>query len=360
MDYENYCYHGSKHVTAPRSTTGNIKGLELEISDYDCGDILDEMIEEDILTVPCNENIKKEVTIAVEDDGSVYKELIFKASCNQTLLKGVKKLEEYLNGNVDNGHGTSCHIHLNNKYLETLNLTGRDITKSAEFLAPLLYKISGRTKNSLSDWCQSVLSNEIDIDNDNLYDRCQLIDHCITNYNGRYSLVNVCDKTTELRIFSNYYNFNYNYIKTYIECCDFIIELATYMKEKNYIDEYNNIINMTKHFFQKRKYKEIYERHELDAFFMSLKEKQLNSLKKQLSYINDKINELKQMMGYQNEEMQRNNAIRVLRFLRNYKANYNNIPNFDYNVLEPNLNEIENILTENIRNQIEQIEEQEE
>ena len=249
MIYRTYEYHSSKRVTTPRKSKANIKGMELEIGNEnntpEVNEKLDELIEENIIKCPENEDIDSNFpyTIAIENDSSVFKELVLKASCNNTLLQGVKMLERELSNIVENDHGTSCHIHLNNEYLKTLGLNSNDITKTAEFIAPILFEISGRDINSLH-WCSSILTN-CDIEDFNLYARAQNIDNLEHIRDQRYAIVNKggnFTKTTELRIFSNYYNFNYNYIKLYLDMADFIIEIANKMKNKKYEEEYEKLI----------------------------------------------------------------------------------------------------------------------
>lgn len=334
MEYSTYGYHCSGHVTKPRRTDGNIKGLELEISDFDSGYLLDELIEENILTVPSNEDEPKEYTIAVENDGSVYKELIFKASCNRTLLEGVKVLSEKLNGRIDNGRGTSCHIHFNNRYLDNINVSKLDITKSAEFLAPILFEISGRSFSTMEDWCNSIIRYHVEIDDMDLHKRCRPVDNIDYPDTGRYRIINVNPmNTTELRIFSNYYEFDYDYIKMYLETSDFIIELAKYMKDKSYENEYDNIIKMTKEFFSKRKYKKIWNKHHLEMFFKSRKERRLIELEKKKEFILNTFENFSSI-DFSNEL---NRQMEFLRVLRNISSRYS-LPNIRFN-LKDRINE---------------------
>ena len=319
MDYKTYGYHCSGHFTSPRRSSGNIKGLELEISDYDCGDLLDELIEKNVLTVPSNEREDKEYYIAVEDDGSVFKELIFKASCNNTLLKGVRKLSEELHGKIHNGSGTSCHIHINNEYLDAKGITQLDLTKSAEFLAPILYNISGRSSTSMRDWANSIIRHKIDINNVDLFERSKHVDRIDCLDYERYRIVNVNpDYTTELRIFSNKYGFDYDYIKMYLETTDFIMDIAEYMHNKNYVEEYDELIEMCKDFFGKRKYKKIRERHNLDLFFLNEMERRIKTLEMKKEYILNYFDKFQNMQFI--NDLNRN--MELLRMLRNVNQKY--------------------------------------
>lgn len=360
MDYEVYHYHGCKHITRPKRTTGNIKGLELEISDYDASDYLDELVEDNILTIPYNEDEDKEFTICIEDDSSVYKELIFKACCNQTLLKAVKTISNRLGNIVTNSHSTSCHIHINNNFLREKNIRRKDIVKATEFLAPILYEISGRNKSSYEQWAKSGIHHLIDITDTNLLKRAELVDEELGTHNGRYAIVNCgSENTTEIRIFSNYYNFNYDYIKMYIETVDFIIKLAEKMKYKKYKTEYNKIIKDIKQFFSQRKYKNIYEKHCLEIFFASAKERQLIELNRELRYIRNKMTYLKNILQTNTNTInKRTNAIELLRVLRDYANKYElknmtiELDNYNIDIL---LEKIEN----NINNRIKLIEQEE-
>lgn len=355
MDYRTYGYHCSGHFTQPRRSSGNIKGLELEISDYDCGDLLDELIEENILTVPSNETEDKEFYIAVEDDGSVFKELIFKASCNSTLLKGVKKLSEELHGKIHNGSGTSCHIHINNRYLDSKGISQLDLTKSAEFLAPILYSISGRSSTSMRDWANSIIRHEINIDNVDLFERCKHVDRIDCLDYERYRIVNVnpCN-TTEIRIFSNRYGFDYDYIKMYLETTDFIMDIAEYMNGKNYVEEYDKLIEMCKLFFGKRKYKKIRERHNLDIYFLNEIERRLKTLEMKKEYILDYFDKFQNMHFIDNL----NRHMELLRMLRNINHRY---PLENVKFMIKNEIDEENILIQlinNIEKEFEEINEQ--
>ena len=350
MDYEVYDYHCSKHVTKPRKTSANIKGVELEISDYDSGWLLDELVEEGILTVPETEykENKNEYTIAVEDDGSVYKELIFKASCNATILKGVKALETKLHDNICNNHSTSCHIHINNAYLKEHDIDRLDIVKCAEFMAPILFKISGRDSNSLNSWAGSILS--CSIDDYDLMKRARKVDNIDDPHCGRYSIVNCGPmNTTEIRIFSNYYNFDYRYIKMYLETVDFIIETAEFMHNKLYSENYDELINKMKEFFGKRRFKEITTKHSIKGFFVGEKERRILNLESEIKYIRDELKRVK-------ERTDVDKGILLLRMLRDYNNRFR-LPKVRFNLLNIDLNEIENNLVEIVENDLENLNE---
>ena len=243
MEYETYGYHSSGHLTTPKRTNANIKGVELEISsehwdDYELNDMLDYMVEAGILSVPYKKGNNIECTTTIEDDGSVFKELIVKAGINSRILKSIKKISSYLYDVCDNDSSTSCHIHLNDNFLRTKGLKSYDIFKTCEYIAPLLFRISERTLGAMEDWAGSQIG---DITNINIKQRGAKVD--ALNGEGessRYRIVNcrIGRPTTEIRIFSNNCSFNYETIKLYIEFCDVIIEIAEFMKDKNYEEEW--------------------------------------------------------------------------------------------------------------------------
>ena len=272
-----FYYHDCdrEYYSRPRRTTGNIKGLELEISDDEAYNILERLINENKIIDRDNTEMigEQNYTIFIENDSTVYKELIFKASCNRTLLEGVRMLSENLHGKIYNHEQTSCHIHINNEYLYNNNIPRTEIMRATEFLLPILGDISGR--NHDFEWCRPIVPIS---GTQKLFDRCSRIDEIYSDdydcdHDDRYFSVNVTgDATTEIRIFSNYYNFDYNYIKMYIETVDFIMELAKEMKGKSYRTNYEKALMLTKNHFQKRKYKEIYEKHKLEKYFLSPEE----------------------------------------------------------------------------------------
>ena len=142
----------------------------------------------------------------------------------------------------------------------------------------------------------------------------------------------------------------------YIETVDFIIELAQYMKGKSYRLEYNNIISLTKNFFEKRKYKNITEEHDLTGFFISAKERQIRNISRQIEYTKNKIRILKELTQGENKE---ENAIELLRFLRNYNNRFA-LPNLNIDLFNFNLDNIEELFESNLTELRNSIEEQEE
>lgn len=331
-----FSYHScdADELLRPRSTDGNIKGIELEISDYSVRDTLQELINSNHVIDETNINSagEKDYTIIAEDDGSVWVELVFKACNNRTLLQGVKMLSEAFDGKVDNNNETSCHIHLNNRHLRSRGIRKTDIMKATEFLFPILGAISGRQGDY--QWAKPMISL-----NKNLFERCRSIDDLDSEdyryHDDRYYGCNVTNSnTTEIRIFSNKYNFNYDYIKMYIETADFIIDLAEEMLGKSYHKNYELALEKTKEHFEKRKYKDIFEKHDLGKFFLSPEEQRRRFYNQELEKFN---REYAQFTRYHIEGISEENRytttnwMTFLRIIRNYyREEYGRIK-FDIN-----------------------------
>lgn len=350
MRHNNYGYHCSEHVIRPRKTTANIKGVELEISDYDCGEILDDMIERNLLTVPSNESEEKEYTITVENDGSVYKELIIKACCNDSLFKHFRMLEEELHGEIDNGSGTSCHVHINNDFLQEEGIRQEDVVKATEFLAPLLYTISERDSSAYYDWCHSRI--DFNTSEPTLFERVERIDDIrIDNYCDRYNIVNPKRKTTEIRIFSNRCGFEYKTLKLYIEMIDFIIEIAKEMRDKLYGEQFDNLIEKIETFFNKRNRKEFIQRYQLEPFFLKEGEYQRARLMSRIGRIKEKFENIRHQYNEVNDNF--NLYIRLLRIFRDNRRFLRNIESVEINTLNIDyVNEIEDTVISNIEEEI--------
>lgn len=362
-----YAWHESKNrgITKPKNTEYNIKGMELEISDWNAGGVTDYLIDEEILTVPSNEDIKKEHTIVVESDGSVDHELIIKACGNKKLLEAVKLLESYYNDECDNEHGTSCHIHINRRYLRKRGVTETAFFKAVEFMYPILYRVSGRNFNS-TEWCRSHILNdkyygrhEEEVDLLKLAKKVDYIDEddveeC--SYNSRYYATNTQNRNTiELRIFSNYYNFNSKYIKLYIDLTDFLIDIAETMGEyKQYYYEYDNLINKIRKFFNKKNRKDIFIRHGIDIFLVPEEERKRRMYEEYKNFLKRRIDAVKnRKYGNKLEELM--SIIRVFRDFNNRYDISNLDINFEVNMSDEDIAQIEEEIIERLNYEIERL-----
>lgn len=286
MQYEAYHYHGAP--TEPTTTTDKrIFGLELEIDDFDyiVHNLLDDAIEMNYLTAPVNEHITKRWKV-LEEDSSVFKEIIFPADEKENLLKRIKNLNSigFHDGNICNSSGTSAHIHLNRRYLTGLGITETNIFKMFEFLAPVIYAISGRNRGNFIEWAEP--RSRFQINNINWKERADNIRHLSPSCD-RYTLVNCTNSATiELRGFSNKNTFNYYTIKLYLDFVDLCIDLSEYMVGKLYINEYQYILTAVKEFF-KNQYEDIYTRKNIRQLLTH--DEKLTQMVEQISIIKNNI-----------------------------------------------------------------------
>ena len=204
--------------------------------------------------------------------------------------------------------------------------------KATEFLFPILGAISGRDGDY--QWAKPMVSLNM-----NLFERCRRIDDLDCDdyqyHEDRYYGCNVTNSnTTEIRIFSNYYDFNYDYIKMYIETADFIIDLAEEMIGKSYHKYYELALEKAKEHFEKRKYQNIFETHDLGKFFLSPEEQRKRFYKEELKKFNKECEEFIEYYIKDVPEEKRydiNNYKVFLRIIRNYhKEEYGTIK-FDIN-----------------------------
>ena len=253
MRYSKFSYHSSQanRILKPVDSKldKNIKGIELEVDNVnrDGKDRLNEAIEDGVIISYDTFHMRKhDYNAVICSDGSVYAEVILQANQERNLLKKIKQLNDYgLNVNYfNNSKGTSCHIHNNMQYIENMGGNLLEMQRATEFLIPLIYKISGRDKDSYS-WCHSLFDSRDRFAPDmNLLETARNADR-LEGYND-WSHDIACNgqhsDTVEIRLFSNYYNFDYDMIKTYIEFTDHIIDIACHMKNKSYVDEYDVLI----------------------------------------------------------------------------------------------------------------------
>lgn len=252
----------------------NIFGLELECNDYDAWSGFSELVYDDIIGIPYNEDsyTRKHVYISGQEDCTAQFELVFQAERPRNLLLGLRAVNTELNPYTvcnQNGQGqcdgdceycngcderveedSSAHIHINNRYLENKGIKYSKLSEFGELIAPALYTMSGRedTEPSLG-WAKSRL-------------RCGILDHPIkrameisrrsgTLINGsRYHLVNTPTnhKTSEIRIFSNTCSFDYDRIHLFIDTANFLIDITDKYQEDDITKCYQDVIEDFKDF----------------------------------------------------------------------------------------------------------------
>lgn len=253
--YRAYDYHNAD--TNPVNNEDlNIFGVELEIDNRTDrrAEIIDNAIENNIITAPTNEGFTRNWKV-IEDDGSVWKEIILNADTFENLLKRIECLNRYgiTPANFENSAGTSCHIHINRQYLEELNISETNIFKMVEFFAPVIFRISGRTLNQFLRWASPRSKfKTLAID---WKARGEHIGH-LHRSGERYQLLNLNRfSTVEMRGFSNRCSFDYNTLKFYFEFIEFLISEAVYMKGRYYKEEGENLINHFLEWIEPEQYK---------------------------------------------------------------------------------------------------------
>lgn len=300
MYYSSYGYHSSE--TSPIGNTNElIYGVELEIDDdaNNVREILDACIEDNIITAPYNEG-ETQNRKTIEEDSSVYREIILNADTQENILNCVKNLNDCgLSGeNVCNGRGTSCHIHINKRYLQNKGITTTNILKLFELYAPIIYKISFRTSDTFNRWSEPLLNFNYHPLNINWEKRAYKITEFVEpNHNSRYHMVNVTNHNTiELRAFSNWHNFEYEVIKMYLDFVTFCINQAETMKGKLYKNEYQRLLNELETFF-KIEYRYYYDLFNLRTVFNF--DNELYKLQRLHSRTTDNINQIRYINKYE-------------------------------------------------------------
>ena len=224
---------------------------------YEVQEAFEELFKKGIIINPENrELIKDDNNAFIERDSSVDGEIILQADYQRNIMKKVNKIHKYLNDEIiDNGSNTSCHIHRNYEFLKKFGISRNDYQKIHEFLGPVLYKISGRQKNSYQNWCHSRFfsyNNDFDIEFTNMLKMAELVDKVTDYYPDKYLICN-CDKSNSLetRIFSNVHNFDPKYVKLYIDFTNLCIDLSQYMNGKSYVKEFDTLIDWVNEFCNK-------------------------------------------------------------------------------------------------------------
>lgn len=351
MEYSVYSYHSSRaeKILTPRRCDYNIKGIELEINDssYDVREALDDMISRNCLYAPEIKGFNSPAPVVISDDGSVYRELIIKASGNKRLLETVKMLDEELGDLVDNTHNTSCHIHVNKRYLYKLGIEPADLFRTAEFFAPILYRISERDEDSQYEWAKTYIG---DIEDINLFERAKKVDMLeVCNEGvGRYYILNCRPgrSSVEFRIFSNYCNFNYETIKLYLNTVDFMIDITKEMLGKSFEKEYEFVMNKTKKFFNKKSNKRFFYSYSLNDFFLTKQELKQRMIEKQKKELRNKFERIRRNQEYESSNM---NLIRLLRIIRDYQFE---LPSIELLYDGNDIDRIEEILVQDLENEL--------
>ena len=220
----------------------------------DVYDAFERLFKKGIIINPSNMHmIQKDHNAVLERDGSVDGEVILQADYQKNIMKKVNQIHEELNSSIlNNGRNTSCNIHRNVNYLVDVDSSKYDYQKANEFLAGLLFRISGRDKISYQQWCASIFNPDINIEYVSMLQMAKYVDNMDRIINGKYLLCN-CDhnNTVETRIFSNYHNFDPRYIKLFIDFTNLAIDISSYMHGKSYVDEFDNLIDYINEFCNK-------------------------------------------------------------------------------------------------------------
>ena len=336
--YDCYSYHCSKHIVRPDDAKldKNIKGLELEISDYDCEDNLENLIYDGYITCPENEDeiADEHRNIAIEYDGSVAWELIFKADTIRPLMSRVKDINQELNPKtVVNSRGTSAHIHLNRQYLYNQGINTLDMLKAGEWTGFPAYLISGRNREKMENWCRSTLPCNID---ENLLTKSKLVDRLNDISYNRYNMMNFNNSNTiEYRLFSNYCNFDYKTIKMYMEYTDMISKLAELMHNKSYQDEFETAVEFVDEFMTKYpRRRKFYEKYNMDSIFVTREELLHIQQVELFERVEDRIKRFERMRENQTYD---NNVLSFIRAVRDVNQELFEFEPLDINVNPSNM-----------------------
>lgn len=346
---------------APHKIHDNIIGIELEFNNCiekncedcyceDC-DFCDEegarkmedkvynaferLIDQGIIINPNNmSKIKYDHNAVLERDGSVDGEIILQADYQKNIMETINKINKELNSSVlNNTNNTSCHIHRNVFYLNKIGMTKFDYQKATEFLAGILFRISGRDKYSYSRWCQSVFERNIDISYVSMLSMARYIDNMDRLVNGKYLLCN-CDhsNTVETRIFSNFHNFDPKFVKLYMDFTNLAMDIGKYMRHKSYVNEFDNLVDYINDFCNEtHRRRRILKQFNLDDYIVKKNEVKFVEFKGKWSKIYNEIEDVSQSryMSYNDQIMH------IIRIIRNNNLRLNttmsltNRPNYE-------------------------------
>ena len=267
-----YKDHEERRLLAPsRNKDKNIKGVEFEVNDFDqnkTNELIDKLIDKRKI---CSKDTQMEykeqkhlVNTTLSYDNTVHHEIVLQANKQRTIMKQIKEINELLNPlTIKNQNGTSMHIHLNKQYLRNEYIHDIDMVKAGECISHILYNLSGReTSEELERWVKTRVPSPLDMPikiRSKEIERIELDDSDYSHNPGHYMMVNVSNATTtELRIFSNKHNFDYNHSKICLELTDVVVDIAKEMRGLSYINNYEIPINIVEDFFnsnqRRRKY----------------------------------------------------------------------------------------------------------
>lgn len=314
-------YHCGKEFTAPltEKRSKNIKGIELEISDYGAEENVDALVDDYVIydAETAYEVDERNVDAVVENDGSVAWEIILRADTMKPIFRKIKEINTELNPNtVNNESGTSAHIHLNREYCHNKGIHSLDIQKASEWLAYPMFLFSGRTRERMQNWARSILPCELE---DDLLTRAKLVDRMDCSYN-RYNLLNLNNsKTYELRIFSNKCNFDYRTLKFYWEFSDMLIDLSANMVGKSYENNLNECISFVDDFMlSKPRRRKFYNKYDMDSIFLDADQLNHIAILKQFDRIDARIKQFERILNgeHRREEI----AMSYLRMTRDINS----------------------------------------
>lgn len=325
----------------------NIKGIELEMSDTNeekINEQIDKAIDKKVVCSydTIDEYPRKYTNCIWTYDGTVRQgEFVLQAERPRNLAIKLKALNKFLNPNtVENTNGTSVHVHLNKQYLRNLGIKDIDMIKAGESVISTLYSISGRqTLNELNQWVKTRLDKAYTMP---IALRCKYIDALtIDEYNdyekhpGHYMMVNVSNRnTTEIRMFSNFYNFDYDRIKLYLESCDMITNVALEMKNLSYKDNYEIVIDIVKDFYEQSRRRRKYLPEIKDSIISNEEEIRLYEARQLIKKLNNQFSRIREY----NTDAQ---VIETLRLLRHIEREHGIIYDGRINLNEVNVNNIQ-------------------
>ena len=157
-------------------------------TDPDVYDAFERLFRKGTIINPSNIHmIQKDHNAVIERDGSVDGEIILQADYQKNIMKKVNDIHKELNSSIlNNGRNTSCHIHRNVNYLVENDSSKFEYQKANEFLAGILFKISGRDKTSYNQWCSSIFNPDINIEYVSMLQMAKYVDNMDRIINGKY------------------------------------------------------------------------------------------------------------------------------------------------------------------------------